>query len=359
MNASAITPPLVLKSTVVPQRLWPLIVCTVLLFCSVTIASALGAVTLPLATTARLLMKGLIGLPVAGEERTQAAIIYLIRFPRVLAAALVGAALALSGVIMQGLFRNPLADAGIMGVLSGGALGGVIVISMGLAATSFMAIPCATFVGALCTAFAVYFFTTREGRTSLTMLLLVGVAANSVLASLTSLILSLSPDYEIARQMQFWLMGGLDGRGWTHVQMVLPFLVVGFLPVQLLSRDLNVLLLGEETAMTLGLNVELVRRLLLALSALLAGAAVAVSGTVSFVGLVIPHIMRLIVGPDHRLLLPAAAFGGAIFLVWCDLLARALAPTEELRLGIITAFVGGPFFLHLLLREERRHKSYV
>lgn len=357
MNASATTLPLTIKSTDAPQRRWPLLVCLVLLLGSMTIASSLGAVTLPLDTTARLLVKGIAGLPFAGEERAQAAILYLIRFPRVLAAALVGAALASSGVIMQGLFRNPLADAGIIGVLSGGALGGVIVISMGLAATSFVAIPCATFTCALCTAFAVYFFTTRQGRTPLTTLLLVGIAANSVLASLTSLILSLSPDYEVSRQMHFWLMGGLDGRGWLHVQMVLPFLLVGLLPAVLLSRDLNVLLLGEETAMTLGLNVELVRRILLALSALLAGAAVAISGTVSFVGLVIPHILRLIVGPDHRLLLPAAAFGGAIFLVWCDLLARTLVPTEELRLGIMTAFVGGPFFLHLLLREEKRNRG--
>ncbi|MBI3245839.1 MAG: iron chelate uptake ABC transporter family permease subunit [Deltaproteobacteria bacterium] len=356
MNVSVPTLSLALKSTVVHQRRWPLVVCVVLLFCSMTLASSLGAVTLPLDTTARLLAKGIAGLPIDGEERAQAAIIYLIRFPRVLAAALVGAALALSGVVMQGLFRNPLADAGIIGVLSGGALGGVIVISMGLAATSFIAVPCATFAGALCTAFAVYFFTTRKGRTPLTTLLLVGIAVNSVLASLTSLILSLSPDYEISRQMYFWLMGGLDGRSWMHVQIVLPFLLVGFLPIQFLSRDLNVLLLGEETAMTLGLNVELVRRLLLALSALLAGAAVAVSGTVSFVGLVIPHVMRLIVGPDHRLLLPAAALGGGIFLVWCDLLSRTLAPTEELRLGIITAFVGGPFFLYLLLREEKRQQ---
>ncbi|HXG20917.1 MAG TPA: iron ABC transporter permease [Methylomirabilota bacterium] len=359
MSTSATTWPLTINSTDAPRRRWPLFVCLVLLLGSITIASSLGAVTLPLDTTARLLAKGIAGLPFAGEERAQAAIIYLIRFPRVLAAALVGAALALSGVIMQGLFRNPLADGGIIGVLSGGAVGGVIVISLGLAATSFIAIPCATFISALCTAFAVYFFSTRQGRTLLTTLLLVGIAANSVLASLTSLILSLSPDYEVSRQMHFWLMGGLDGRGWLHVQMVLPFLLVGLLPALLLSRDLNVLLLGEETAMTLGLNVELMRRILLALSALLAGAAVAIGGTVSFVGLVIPHIMRLIVGPDHRLLLPAAAFGGAIFLVWCDLLARTLAPTEELRLGIITAFIGGPFFLHLLLREERRRKESV
>jgi iron complex transport system permease protein len=265
MNASATTMPLAHTSTAVHSRRWPLVVCAVLLFCSMTIASALGAVTLPLDTTVRLLAKSIAGFPIAGEERAQAAIIYLIRFPRVLAASLVGAALASSGVIMQGLFRNPLADAGIIGVLSGGALAGVIVISAGLAATSFVAVPCATFTGALCTAFAVYFFTTRKGRTPLTTLLLVGIAANSVLLSLTSVILSLSPDHGISRQMHFWLMGGLDGRGWLHVQMVLPFLVVGLLPALVLGRDLNVLLLGEETAMTLGLNVELVRRLCLVL----------------------------------------------------------------------------------------------
>lgn len=359
MSMSVDTLPLTLKSTAVRQGKWSLLVCLTLFLFSITVAASLGAVTLPLGTTARLLAKGVLGLPVGSEERAQATIVYLIRFPRVLAAALVGASLALSGVVMQGLFRNPLADAGIIGVSSGGALGGVLVISTGMAATSSVALPCATFAGALFTAFAVYFFTTRKGRTPLTTLLLVGIAVNSVLASLTSLILSLSPDYEISRQMLFWLMGGLDGRGWTHVQMVLPFALGGFLPALFLSRDLNVLLLGEETAMSLGLSVELVRRVLLALSALMAGAAVAVSGTISFVGLVIPHMMRLIVGPDHRLLLPAAALGGAIFLVWCDLLARTLVPAEELRLGVITAFVGGPFFLHLLLREEKRQRGQL
>ncbi|MGH7965925.1 MAG: FecCD family ABC transporter permease, partial [Candidatus Binatia bacterium] len=216
---------------------------------------------------------------------------------------------------------------------------------------------CATFLGALLTAFAIYFFTLRRGRTPLTTLLLVGIAFNAMLSSFISLILSLAEDYEISQQMFFWLMGGLDGRGWTHVQMVFPFVLSGFLLILFLSRDLNVLLLGEETATSLGLNVEVVKRLLLTLSALMAGAAVAVSGTIGFVGLVIPHMMRLLVGPNHRLLLPAAALGGAIFLVWCDLLARTLAPAEELRLGVITAFVGGPFFLHLLLREEKRQRG--
>lgn len=359
MNVAVETSSLVFRPAAERRGTWLLGIGVLLLLASITLAATLGAVTLPLDTTIRLIGKGVLHLPVTSEERSEAAIVYLIRFPRVLAAALVGACLALSGVIMQGLFRNPLADAGLIGVSSGGALGGVLVISTGLAATSSAALPCATFAGALLTAFAVYFFTTRQGRTPLTTLLLVGIAINAVLASLTSLLLSLAQDYEISRQMLFWLMGGLDGRGWSHVQMMLPFALGGFLPVLFFSRDLNVLLLGEETATTVGLPVERVKRLLLALSALMAGAAVAVSGTIGFVGLIIPHLMRLIVGPNHRFLLPGAALGGAVFLVWCDLLARTLAPAEELRLGVMTAFVGGPLFLHLLARQERRQRGVV
>lgn len=348
------TLPLARKASRWWQGHWAVRGSVFLLLVSITTTVTLGAVAVPLETTIRLLVKGMFQLPLEDSERAQAAIVYLIRFPRVLTAALVGACLALSGVLMQGLFRNPLADAGLIGVSSGGALGGVIVISSGLAVTSSVALPCATFTGALLTAFAVYFFTARRGQTPLTTLLLVGIAANAVLASLTTLILSLAQDYEISRQMLFWLMGGLDGRGWTHVQMVLPFALGGLLPAVFFSRNLNVLLLGEETAASLGLNVERVKQLLLALSALLAGAAVAVSGTVGFVGLVIPHMIRLLVGPNHRLLIPAAALGGAIFLVWCDFLARTIVPTEELRLGVITALVGAPVFLHLLRQEKRQ-----
>jgi len=357
MNGSAETYALSPHSSIARHSGWSLSAGLVLLIFSMVVAVSLGTVSLPFETTGRLLIKGVLQLPVEGTERAQATIIYLIRFPRVLAAVLVGALLALSGVVMQGLFRNPMADAGIIGVSSGGAVGGILAISMGLAASSSLALPCATFAGALLTAFAIYFFTMRGGRTPLTTLLLVGIAFNAMLASLISLILSLAQDYELSQQMFFWLMGGLDGRGWTHVQMVFPFALGGFLLILLLSRDLNVLLLGEETATSLGLNVEVVKRLLLVLSALMAGAAVAVSGIVGFVGLVVPHIVRLIVGPDHRLLLPAAALGGAIFLVWCDLLARTLIPLEEVGLGVVTAFVGGPFFLHLLLREEKRQRG--
>ncbi len=327
-----------------------------LLLVSMLTGLAVGAVPIPLETTAQVLAKGILGLEVDGQERAQATIVYLLRFPRVLTAALVGASLALSGALMQGLFRNPLADAGLIGVSSGGALSGALVMSAGLAAGASFALPLATFGGALATAFGVYFFATRRGRTALTHLLLVGIAVNALFGALTTFVLSMA-EYEVSRQLLFWLMGGLDGRSWPHVQMMLPFALGGFLPAFFLSRDLNILSLGEETATTLGLQVERVKRVLLVLSALLAGAAVAVSGTVGFVGLVIPHAIRLLVGPNHRALLPAAALAGAIFLIWCDVLARTLVPSEELRLGIITAFVGAPLFLNLLLRQERSQRG--
>ena len=340
------------KAVVGGQASWTVLCGSGVLLVSMTIAVALGAVSMPLETTARLLLKGILQLPVTSDERAQATIVYLIRFPRVLTAALAGASLALSGVVMQGLFRNPLADSSLIGVSSGGALGGALVISSGLATASSLTLPFATFSGALLTAFSVYFFATRRGRTALTHLLLVGIAANALFGALTTFVLSIA-QYEVSRQLLFWLMGGLDGCSWSQVQMILPFMLGGFFPALFLSRDLNILTLGEETATTLGLRVEVVKRILLTLAALLAGAAVAVSGTIGFVGLVIPHIMRLVVGPNHRALLPGAVLGGAIFLVWCDLLARTLVPTGELRLGVITAFVGAPLFIHLLLRQER------
>ncbi len=357
VSSSSKSLPLSPESAVVWNKSWLIPVFGVLLVVSIAIATALGAVTIPLHTTTRLLTYGLFQLPIDGDERTLATIVYLIRLPRVLAAALVGASLALAGTMMQGLFRNPLADAGLIGVSSGGALGGALAISSGFAVGSSFLLPCATFAGALISAFGVYLFAARQGGTSLTNLLLVGIAMNAIWGSLTTLVLSLAQDYEISRQIFFWLMGGLDGRGWAHVQMVFPFVVIGFVPAFFLSRDLNVLLLGEETAMSLGINVEYAKRLLLVFASLLAGAAVAIAGTIGFVGLVVPHMMRLILGPNHRLLLPGATLGGAIFLVWCDLFARMVIPSEELQLGVITAVVGAPLFLHLLLRQDKTQRN--
>ncbi len=338
---------------IVLKTRWDLGILIVGTLASIMLATAVGSVSVPIVTVVRLLTQGIFQLPVSDDERGLATIIYLIRFPRVIAAAVVGGSLALAGTMMQGLFRNPLADAGLIGVSSGGALAGAIAISTGLGATSSFFLPFLTFGGAVASAFVVYFVASLGGgRASLMGLILCGVALNSLFGSLTTLILSLSKDYEISRQIFFWLMGGLDGRGWTHVQMILPFVFSGTVAALFLSRDLNLLLLGDETASSLGVHVEQSRRFLLFFASLLAGSAVAIAGTIGFVGLVVPHIMRSIVGTDHSLLVPASALGGAVFLVWCDLLCRVLIPFQEIQLGIVTALLGAPFFLHLLIKRD-------
>ncbi len=341
---------------IVLKTRWVLGILIVGTIASIMLATAVGSVSVPIVTVVRLLTQGIFQLQVSDDERGLATIIYLIRFPRVIAAAVVGGSLALAGAMMQGLFRNPLADAGLIGVSSGGALAGAIAISTGLGATSSFFLPCLTFGGAVASAFAVYFVASLSGRrASLMGLILCGVALNSLFGSLTTLILSLSNDYEISRQIFFWLMGGLDGRGWSHIQMILPFAFSGTVAALFLSRDLNLLLLGDETASSLGVHVERSRRLLLFFASLLAGSAVAIAGTIGFVGLVVPHIMRSIVGTDHSLLVPASALGGAVFLVWCDLLCRVLIPFQEIQLGIVTALLGAPFFLHLLIKKDLGH----
>jgi len=255
---------------------------------------------------------------------------------------------------MQGLFRNALASPDIIGGSSGGALGAVLAISSGLAMRSLFYLPIMSFVGSLLALFFVYAIATRHGRTPVSTLLLTGVALNVLIGAINSFLISLQwVRWEVAQEILFWLMGGLDSRTWQHVRMILPCFLIGLTIALVYSRDLDVLLLGEETALAVGTEVERVKRIIITSVALLTGAAVAVSGIISFAGLVVPHIVRLIIGPRHRYLLPASALTGATFLILTDILARTLRPPEEIRLGIITAALGAPFFLYLLLRHHR------
>lgn len=287
-------------------------------------------------------------------SETQQVIIWLIRTPRVMVAMFVGAALAIAGAQMQGLFQNPLASPGIVGTSSGGALGAVIILATGLATHSIFYIPLFAFLGALLALFTVYALATQHSHTSMATLLLAGIALNALINAMTSFIITFSwVEYEVAREMIFWLMGGLDNRTWTHVWMILPGILLGSIIALLYTRELDILLMGQETACSLGVEVEKVKRIILTSAALLTGSAVAVSGVVGFVGLIIPHIVRLIIGPKHRYLIPASALTGAIFLIVADLLARTLHRPEEIRLGILTAAFGAPFFLYLLLRHRR------
>jgi iron complex transport system permease protein len=285
----------------------------------------------------------LFGLDVADTTRT---IVVNIRLPRILLGAIVGFALASAGTVMQGFFRNPLADPSIIGVSSGAAVGAVATITIpGFAVVDLRL---AAFVGALVTAFGVYAMATEGGRTPVATLLLAGVAVQTFLGAVISYLLLQAGDS--LEEAVYWLMGHLHYSTWDHVVFALPVALFGFALLAVYTRDLNVLLLGEEDAHYLGIEVERTKRILLAVSSLITAAAVAVSGVIGFVGLVVPHIMRLLVGPDHRILLPTSAVAGAAFLVAADTLARSGA--AELPVGIVTAAIGAPFFLFLLLRRE-------
>lgn len=299
------------------------------------------------------------GLPVDGAwPAWQETIILHIRLPRVLVAACVGAGLAVSGAALQGLFRNPLADPGVIGVSAGAALGAVIALYLGLAARSVWALPALAFIGAATTAFVVYAIATHRGHATVGRLLLAGIAVGSLNAALTSFVISLAlADYQIGRQTIFWLLGGLDGRTWDHLAIVAPGTLLGAALIVAHARELDAMLLGEAHAASVGVDVPRVRRTVLFAAALVTGVAVAVSGAIGFVGLVIPHMVRLVIGPRHTWLLPLSVAVGAVFLVLADMLARILIAPEEIRLGVITACVGAPFFLYLLATREREHLS--
>jgi len=321
------------------------------LILSLVMALVWGSVSISLEEMAAVFWRRLIG---EEANRLQEAILLQIRLPRVLVAALVGGALAMAGTVMQALFRNPMADPGIIGVSSGGALGAVIAIFTGLAFLHPLLLPALALIEATLSAFLVYALATRQGRTPVTTLLLAGIAVSSFLTALTSLLLSLTQNILVLRELLFWLMGGLDGRGWHHVRIVFLPVVLGGVGLIAFARELNLLASGgEEEAASLGVEVEWTKRILLLVASLITGLAVAVSGVIGFVGLVIPHLTRLLVGPDHRILLPASFLCGAAFLILADLVTRTIFQAEELRLGVVTAFVGAPFFLYLLWQRER------
>ncbi|WP_416839303.1 vitamin B12 ABC transporter permease BtuC [Haloferax sp. DFSO52] len=284
----------------------------------------------------------------AAVPRTAQIIVVSVRLPRILLAALVGFALATAGVVMQGFFRNPMADPSIIGVSSGAAVGAVATIALSLSVP--FGLQGAAFGSAIVTAFVVYMLATQDGRTPVATLLLAGVAVQTFLGAVISFLLLQSG--ESLRQVVFWLMGHLSGATWDEVVLLTLVLPVPFAVLLAHTRDLNVLLLGEEDAHALGIEVERTKQLLLVTASIVTAAAVAVSGVIGFVGLVVPHMLRLVVGPDHRLLLPASALAGASFLVLTDTIARSGA--AEVPVGVVTAALGAPFFLYLLRTREVR-----
>jgi len=279
-------------------------------------------------------------------------IILNIRLPRILLAGLVGAALAVAGATYQGLFRNPLADPYLLGVASGAGLGATIafLIPFTISWMSFGAVPLFAFIGAM-VAVAVVYSLARVGKTlPATTLILAGVALGAFLSSITSYLMTICG--KELHGIVFWLMGGLSLTKWTEVWTVLPCILAGIIVIWLHARPLNVMQLDEEQAQQLGINVERVKLILLSAATLITSAAVCFTGLIGFVGIIVPHTVRLIWGPDHRFLLPLSTLVGAIFLILADTLAHTLLPPTEIPVGIITAFCGAPFFLYLLRRRK-------
>ena len=317
------------------------------------VAAALGPYHIPLSHTASALL-GWLGPGAGGATRTEQAIIETIRLPRIVLALGVGAALAVAGTALQGLFRNPMADPGIIGVSTGGALGAVIAIATGAAAAFSLALPALAFVGAAGALALVYAVAAAGGRFSVATLLLAGVAVSSFLGAIVSGVIVFTSEQQAQREMVFWLAGGLDSTGWDDVQIALPVILAGVAVMLVFARDLNLLLVSEDDARALGVRVGLVRNVLLLSASLVTGTAVAFSGTIAFVGLVVPHALRLIFGADHRVLMPLSALGGALFLLAADTVARTAVAPAEVRVGIVTAFVGAPLFIFLLIRHKAR-----
>ncbi|MFD9896803.1 FecCD family ABC transporter permease [Mesorhizobium sp. UC22_110] len=285
-------------------------------------------------------------------------IIYDIRLPRVVLGALIGAALAVSGAVMQGLFRNPLADPGIVGVSAGAGLGAVSVIVLGgTALAPFttllgpLALPLAAFLGGLVTTLILYQVATRQGRTSVATMLLAGIALSALAMALTGVLIYMADDRQL-RDLTFWQLGSLAGATWTKIGTAGPVMLVALVAMPFFARGLNALSLGEATANHLGIQVQKLKYIAIAGVSAAVGASVAVSGGIGFVGIVVPHLLRLTIGPDNRYLLPASALLGASLLILADTVSRTIVAPAELPIGIITATVGGPFFLWILLRKR-------
>lgn len=318
----------------------------------------IGAVDIgPLQVLAILLKQVGIETPWAFELQ-QELVLTAIRLPRVLLGLLIGAGLAVSGAAMQGLFRNPLADPGLVGVSSGAALAAVFIIVLGLpflegtaAWLAPFSIALGAFGGSIVATLIVYRLATWRGRTSVATMLLAGIALNALAGAGTGLMTLIADDAQL-RDITFWTLGSLGGATWTTLGAVTPFMLMGIVGAPVLARALNAMLLGEAEARHLGINVERLKQGVVFITALTVGAAVAVSGIIGFVGLVVPHLLRLTLGPDHRGLLPGSALLGAMLLLGADLLSRTLIAPAELPIGIVTAFIGAPFFLWLLLRNR-------
>ena len=324
---------------------------TMLFFGAVAAASCLLA---PLVGSSAISLRRVFDPSIPFADNTDAQIFFIARLPRTLAAALVGATLAAAGVVFQALLRNPLATPFTLGVSAGAALGAILAISLpiSLSFAGIPTVPIASFAGALGAVAIVYLLATvrRRGRLSTSVLLLAGITLNSFFSSLILFVQYLADFTQTFRTVR-WLMGDLDVAGYAPIVAALPFTVLAFAAFAWLPRSLNVLALGDDAAAARGVEVQRIQRVAFVSASLATGAAVSLAGPVGFIGIIVPHLVRLLVGSDHRLVLPASALFGSAFLVGCDVVSRSLLAPRQLPVGILTALIGGPFFLWLLIRK--------
>jgi len=339
-------------------RTWALAGLGIALAVVVILTAAIGSAHISVGTVYRVLVDQLPFVNMTPDwEANIETIVLDIRLPRIILAALVGASLGMAGATYQGLFRNPLADPYLIGVAQGAALGAVIgfMLPAGVLAVGLGVIPALAFFGALIAALAAYLLA-RVGRSvPVTTLILAGVALGAFLASITSYLIMASGD--MVRGVVSWLLGGFALSDWRQVKVLLPYSLVGMAVICLYARPLNVMQLDDEQAQQLGINVERTKLILLSAATLITAAAVSFSGTIGFVGIIVPHAVRMIWGPDHRFLLPLSALAGAIFLTLADALVRGIGALSgagsEVPVGVITAFLGAPFFLYLLRQKKK------
>jgi iron complex transport system permease protein len=338
-------------------RVLVLLALVLVLVAVAAVAAAIGAAGIPLHR-----LSAALGLAAGDADAATLArdqlVLWSVRLPRIAMAMMVGAMLAGAGAIMQGLFRNPLADPGLVGVSSGGALAAAATIVIGdrlLANTQvalpFQLLPVAAFLGSLMATLLLYRIATRENRTSIAIFLLGGIAIAALAGAGTGLLVFVADDRQL-RDITFWLLGSLGGATWGKAGTLLPFATALLLSLPFNAHGLDLLALGEAEAFHMGVSVERLKRLSIVMVSAATGAAVAFAGVIGFVGIVVPHLLRLMIGPSHRLLLPASLVFGAVLLLAADTFARTLAAPAEVPIGILTALVGAPFFLAVLLRQR-------
>ena len=341
------------------STLWVASVLGLLLFVCSVFSACIGALSISLTELWQIIIFKIGLTNIASFEEQKAIVFWIIRLPRVCLAVLVGAGLGIAGASLQGLFRNPIADSGLIGVTSGASLFAVIIIMLNAKYFGIIneiggayTLSLASFVGAALTTMLVYQISRITGDGGVSIILLCGIAINAFVNAITGLMTYMASDEQL-RTITFWNLGSLGGANWTSVIAVAPFVFCSIIFLPYLSKALNLLVLGESQAAALGINITTLKRQVIILATIGVGASVAVAGTIGFVGLVVPHIIRNAFGPDHKTLLVGSALGGAIVLTLADTLSRTIVAPSELPIGILTALLGTPFFLYILWDQKR------